>query len=146
MAQRNTPIDIFLNWFENQNNDVVDTISFLVLGLAPEFNQYKDDLVGKPSDKLKTYLLKDEDYLKIAGKAIFIFGAIEMFIKEYKNVDSLINSQNLIKRSIETGNKGSEKFQNRIDFKNNWEQFISVKFNLDTINDYTDEEMLGTKI
>ena len=63
MAQRNTPIDIFLNWFENQNNDVVDTISFLVLGLAPEFDHYKDDLMGKPIDQLKTYLLKDDDYL-----------------------------------------------------------------------------------
>ena len=148
---------MFLNWYESQNKEMTDTLSFQALMIAPGFDAINDGMSGDLTRKFRQYLESETDASKISGKAVFVRSAIDFLTFDFDNIDTLIDSQNKIKRGIDKGivegrnmdilklihEKGADRFEERKEFKKEWVEFRDNRFTYNYIDEFLMKSLLG---
>jgi hypothetical protein len=151
-----TPLETFLNWLENQNEEIIDIITSQILSFAPDFDMAKNGESGAMFEKLKTYLTSDIKVLKIVGKAIFVKSLVDFITIDYDNLNSFIESQDLFTSIMKIGineglnidiskkylETGPARFEMRKEFKYNWTDFCATQFNFKIINHYFENNFI----
>jgi hypothetical protein len=126
-------VDNFLVWFDNQEVSIREGVAFEVLYYAPDFEFSAKDIL-KVEEAFKAYLTRTAPLGKVIGMLLYIKNAIDFVVHKYDDIDDFIQSQNIKKSIIESGEMeerdmtalknnfldGAANHEKRKIFKENW--------------------------
>lgn len=154
-----TIIENLLEWLESQDTNWRDTVLFEVLMLAPDYDLTKFNYTTDHFLSFREYINNDPNGTKKIGKLIYIINAIDFTVLNYGEIDTLIDSQNLLKNIIVEGEsegkdmdylkkikmKGPENFEAKKEFKNNWIEYRDENLQFEILNKILEDSLLDRK-